>query len=81
MAVIDHRMSSPSLAPTIRTRALNWTRWLSLVVVLILKNLKPNLLEYLLEMVISVVDDAMDVDDLHPYTHCWHLLIFTLLPT
>ncbi len=38
-----------------------------LVAVLLLKWLKPNLLEFVLEMIIGVVDDVMDVDNLHPY--------------
>jgi len=47
--------------------------------VLLLKVLKPNLLEYILEMVISVLDDAMDVDNLHPYIPLLgSLMIFTL---
>jgi len=48
-------------------------------VALILKMLKPHLLEYLLEMVISILDDVMDVDDLHPYIPLLgSLMIFTL---
>jgi F-type H+-transporting ATPase subunit a len=50
-----------------------------IAVVLILKVLRPNLLEYILEMVISILDDAMDVDNLHPYIPLLgSLMIFTL---
>jgi len=38
-----------------------------ILLVLILKIIKPNFLEYILESIISILDDAMDVDDLHPY--------------
>jgi F-type H+-transporting ATPase subunit a len=38
-----------------------------ILLVLILKLIKPNFLEYILESIISILDDAMDVDDLHPY--------------
>jgi len=38
-----------------------------IALVLVLKLVKPNFLEFVLEGVISIVDDAMDVDDLHPY--------------
>lgn len=48
--------------------------------VLLLKALKPNLLEMILEMVIGVVDDAMDVDELHPYIPLLgSLLIFVVV--
>ncbi len=48
-------------------------------IVLILKVFKPNLLEMILEAVISVVDDAMDVDELHPYIPLLgSLLIFVM---
>ena len=48
-------------------------------IVLILKMFKPNLLEMILEAVISVVDDAMDVDELHPYIPLLgSLLIFVM---
>lgn len=49
-------------------------------IVLLLKALKPNLLEMILEMVIGVVDDAMDVDELHPYIPLLgSLLIFVVV--
>jgi len=38
-----------------------------ILLVLILKIIKPTFLEYILESIISILDDAMDVDDLHPY--------------
>jgi len=50
-----------------------------IALVLILKLLKPNLLEFILEMIISILDDAMDVDDLHPYIPLLgSMMIFTL---
>jgi len=55
------------------------TMGIIIVVALILKVLKPNLLEYILELVISILDDAMDVDNLHPYIPLLgSLMIFTL---
>ena len=51
-----------------------------ILLVLLLKLIKPNFLEYLLESVISIVDDAMDVDELHPYIPLLGtLMIFTLI--
>lgn len=82
MDVIDHRIVFTlfGILPIRDTVLYTWiTMGIIVGVVLILKILKPNLLEYLLEMVISVVDDAMDVDDLHPYIPLLgSLLIFTL---
>ena len=82
MDVIDHRIVFTlfGILPIRDTVLYTWiTMGIIIGVVLILKILKPNLLEYLLEMVISVVDDAMDVDDLHPYIPLLgSLLIFTL---
>ena len=81
MDVIDHRIVFTlfGILPIRDTVLYTWiTMGIIVGVVLILKILKPNLLEYLLEMVISVVDDAMDVDDLHPYIPLLgSLLIFT----
>ena len=81
MDVIDHRIVFTlfGILPIRDTVLYTWiTMGIIIGVVLILKILKPNLLEYLLEMVISVVDDAMDVDDLHPYIPLLgSLLIFT----
>jgi F-type H+-transporting ATPase subunit a len=50
-----------------------------IAIVLLLKLLKPNLLEHILELVIGVVDDAMDVDDLHPYIPVLGSLMISVL--
>ncbi|MEL7645320.1 MAG: F0F1 ATP synthase subunit A [Anaerolineaceae bacterium] len=68
------------ILPIKDTVLFTWiTMGIIIVAILILKVLKPDLLEYLLEMVISILDDAMDVDDLHPYIPLLgSLMIFTL---
>jgi len=68
------------IIPVRDTVVFTWiTMAIIIAVVLILKLVKPNLLEFILEAIISVVDDAMDVDDLHPYIPLLgSLLIFTL---
>lgn len=68
------------LFPIRDTVVYTWiTMAIIIALVLILKVLKPNLLEFILESIISIVDDAMDVDDLHPYIPLLgSLMIFTL---
>lgn len=82
MDVIDHRIVFTlfGLLPIRDTVLYTWiTMGIIIAVVLILKVLRPNLLEYILEMVISILDDAMDVDNLHPYIPLLgSLMIFTL---
>jgi F-type H+-transporting ATPase subunit a len=80
--VIDHKIVFTlfGIIPIRDTVVYTWiTMGIIIVVALILKMLKPHLLEYLLEMVISILDDVMDVDDLHPYIPLLgSLMIFTL---
>ena len=82
MDVIEHNIVFTlfGILPIRDTVLFTWiTMGIIIAVVLILKLLNPNLLEYILEMVISIVDDAMDVDDLHPYIPVLgSLMIFTL---
>ncbi len=82
MDVIQHNIVFTlfGILPIRDTVLYTWiTMGIIVGVVLILKVLKPNLLEYILEMVISILDDAMDVDDLHPYIPLLgSLMIFTL---
>lgn len=82
MDVIEHSIvfNLFGILPIRDTVLFTWiTMGIIILTVLILKLLNPNLLEYILEMVISIVDDAMDVDDLHPYIPVLgSLMIFTL---
>lgn len=82
MDVIDHKIVFTffGILPIRDTVLYTWiTMGIIIAVVLILKVLRPNLLEYILEMVISILDDAMDVDNLHPYIPLLgSLMIFTL---
>lgn len=82
MDVIEHNVVFTlfGILPVKDTVVFTWiTMGIIILIALILKLLKPNLLEYILEMVISILDDAMDVDDLHPYIPLLgSLLIFTL---
>jgi F-type H+-transporting ATPase subunit a len=68
------------LLPIRDTVVYTWLTMAAIIaLVLILKVLKPNLLEYILEMIITILDDAMDVDDLHPYIPLLgSLMVFTL---
>ena len=82
MDVIQHKIVFTlfGILPIRDTVLYTWiTMGIIIAVVLILKLLKPNLLEYILEAVISILDDAMDVDNLHPYIPLLgSLMIFTL---
>lgn len=82
MEVIDHSIVFHlfGILPIRDTVLYTWiTMGIIIGFVLLLKVLKPNLLEYILEMVISILDDAMDVDNLHPYIPLLgSLMIFTL---
>ncbi len=70
MDVIEHPLVF-TLFGTIPVRDTVIYTWITMgiiiALVLVLKLVKPNFLEFVLEGVISIVDDAMDVDDLHPY--------------
>lgn len=83
MEVIEHPIIFTlfGIIPVRDTVVFTWITMAGIIaLVLILKLIKPNLLEYLLEMIISVLDDAMDVDDLHPYIPLLgSLMIFTLV--
>ena len=82
MDVIEHPIVFTlfGLLPIRDTVVYTWLTVAAIIaLVLILKVLKPNLLEYILEMIITILDDAMDVDDLHPYIPLLgSLMVFTL---
>ncbi|HBO34974.1 MAG TPA: ATP synthase F0 subunit A [Anaerolineaceae bacterium] len=82
MDVIEHPIVFTlfGLIPIRDTVLYTWITMAAIIaLVLILKLLKPNLLEFILEAIIGIVDDAMDVDDLHPYIPLLgSLMIFTL---
>lgn len=82
MDVIEHPIVFTlfGLIPIRDTVVYTWITMAAIIaLVLILKALKPNLLEFILEAIIGIVDDAMDVDDLHPYIPLLgSLMIFTL---
>ena len=82
MDVIEHPIVFTlfGLLPIRDTVVYTWLTMAAIIaLVLILKVLKPNLLEYILEMIITILDDAMDVDDLHPYIPLLgSLMVFTL---
>ncbi len=83
MDVIEHPIIFTlfGIFPIRDTVVYTWiTMGIIVALILILKVLKPNLLEYILEMIISILDDAMDVDDLHPYIPLLgSLMVFTLI--
>ena len=82
MTVIQHPIVFHLLGIPVRdTVVFTWiTIGIIVLAVLLLKLMKPNLLEMILEMLIGVVDDAMDVDDLHPYIPLLgSLLVFVLV--
>jgi F-type H+-transporting ATPase subunit a len=79
--MLEHKTLILLGMPISDTVIYTWiTMGIIVAIVLLLKLLKPNLLELILEMVIGVVDDAMDVDDLHPYIPVLgSLMIFVLV--
>ena len=82
MDVINHPIVFTlfGLFPIRDTVVYTWITMAAIIaLVLILKVLKPDLLEFILESIISILDDAMDVDDLHPYIPLLgSLMIFSL---
>ncbi|HPL82250.1 MAG TPA: F0F1 ATP synthase subunit A [Anaerolineaceae bacterium] len=79
--MLEHKTLILLGMPISDTVVYTWiTMGVIIAIVLLLKLLKPNLLEHILELVIGVVDDAMDVDDLHPYIPVLgSLMIFVLV--
>ena len=82
MNVIQHPIVFFLLGIPVRdTVVYTWITMAIIVgIVFLLKVLKPDLLEMILEMIIGVVDDAMDVDNLHPYIPLLgSLMVFVLV--
>ena len=79
--MLEHKTFILLGMPISDTVIYTWiTMGIIVAIVLLLKLLKPNLLDLILEMVIGVVDAAMDVDDLHPYIPVLgSLMIFVLI--
>lgn len=83
MEVIEHPIVFTlfGIMPIRDTVVFTWLIMAGIVLlVLLLKIIKPNFLEFILETIISLLDDAMDVDDLHPYIPLLGtMMIFTLV--